>query len=172
MSLSCPQDDLSKGLSIVGYVVGTGSTLPILSNVLLAADQERLKVWATDLEVGLTYRIGAKAEAEGMTISRGLLGLCRLPPRLVEGCSSASRSIRQSQLVEKPRRHCQVLDCSPHNVRDPVLFSCELRLPQIEFWIVRPQLFHPYDGHIQSRDRLADQMIPIRVLIVFARLRP
>ncbi len=67
MKLSCLQENLSKGLSIVGHAVATRSTLPILSNVLLAADQGRLKLSATNLEVGLTCWIGAKVEEDGST---------------------------------------------------------------------------------------------------------
>ena len=67
MKASCLQENLSKGLSLVGHAVATRSTLPILSNVLLAADQGRLKLSATNLEVGLTCWIGAKVEEEGAT---------------------------------------------------------------------------------------------------------
>jgi DNA polymerase-3 subunit beta len=67
MKASCLQENLSKGLTIVGHAVATRSTLPILSNVLLAADQGRLKPSATNLEVGLTCWIGAKVEEDGST---------------------------------------------------------------------------------------------------------
>jgi len=62
MKLSCLQENLAKGLSIVGHAVATRSALPILSNVLLTADQGRLKLSATNLEVGLTCWIGAKID--------------------------------------------------------------------------------------------------------------
>ncbi len=67
MKASCLQENLSKSLTIVGHAVATRSTLPILTNVLLAADQGRLKLSATNLEVGLTCWIGAKVEEEGST---------------------------------------------------------------------------------------------------------
>lgn len=67
MKVSCLQENLAKSLSIVGHAVATRSTLPILSNVLLAADQGRLKLSATNLEVGLTCWIGAKVEEDGST---------------------------------------------------------------------------------------------------------
>jgi DNA polymerase-3 subunit beta len=68
MKLSCLQESLAKGLSIVGHAVATRSTLPILSNILLATDGGRLRLSATDLEVGLACWIGAKVEEDGATV--------------------------------------------------------------------------------------------------------
>ncbi len=67
MKLSCLQENLSKSLDIVGHAVATRSTLPVLSNILLATDSGRLKLSATDLEVGVSCWIGAKVEEEGAT---------------------------------------------------------------------------------------------------------
>jgi DNA polymerase-3 subunit beta len=69
MRVSCLQENLAKGLSIVGRAVATRSTLPVLSNILLATDQGRLKLSATNLEIGITCWIGAKVEEDGaMTV--------------------------------------------------------------------------------------------------------
>jgi len=65
MRVSCLQENLAKGLSIVGRAVAARSTLPVLGNVLLATDQGRLKLAATNLEIGITCWIGAKVEEEG-----------------------------------------------------------------------------------------------------------
>ncbi|MFW6115559.1 MAG: DNA polymerase III subunit beta, partial [Chloroflexota bacterium] len=54
-------------LGIVGRAVSPRSTLPVLGNVLVATDGGRLKLSATDLEVGITCWIGAKVEEEGAT---------------------------------------------------------------------------------------------------------
>jgi DNA polymerase-3 subunit beta len=67
MKVSCLQENLAKGLSIVGRAVATRSTLPVLSNILLATDQGRLKLSATNLEIGITCWIGAKVEEDGAT---------------------------------------------------------------------------------------------------------
>ncbi len=67
MKLSCLQENLSKGLAIVGRAVATRSTLPVLSNILLATDEGRLKLSATNLEVGINCWIGAKVEEDGAT---------------------------------------------------------------------------------------------------------
>ena len=74
MRLSCLQENLSKGLSVVGRAVATRSTLPITNNVLLATDQSRLKLAATNLEIAVTCWIGAKVEEEGaITVPARLL---------------------------------------------------------------------------------------------------
>jgi len=65
MRVSCLQENLAKGLSIVGRAVAARSTLPVLGNVLLATDNGRLKLAATNLETGITCWIGAKVEEEG-----------------------------------------------------------------------------------------------------------
>jgi DNA polymerase III subunit beta len=65
MKLSCLQENLKRGLAIVGHAVAGKSTLPVLSHILLATDDGRLKLAATNLEVGITCWIGAKIEEEG-----------------------------------------------------------------------------------------------------------
>lgn len=65
MKLSCLQENLSKGLSIVGRAVATTTTLPITKNILIATDQSRLKLVATNLEIAVTCWVGAKIEKEG-----------------------------------------------------------------------------------------------------------
>ena len=65
MKLSCLQENLNKGLGIVGRAVATRTTLPITQNILLATDDSRLKLAATNLEMAITCWIGAKVEDEG-----------------------------------------------------------------------------------------------------------
>lgn len=66
MKVSCLQENLARALSIVGRAVASrATTLPILTHVLLATDNGRLKVSATNLETGITCWIGAKVESEG-----------------------------------------------------------------------------------------------------------
>ncbi len=74
MKLSCLQENLNRGLAIVGRAVATRTTLPITNNVLLTTDQSRLKLVATNLEMAISYWIGAKVEEEGaITVPARLL---------------------------------------------------------------------------------------------------
>jgi DNA polymerase-3 subunit beta len=67
MKVSVLQENLAHGLSIVGRAVSPRSTLPVLGNILLATDEGRLRLSATNLELGITCWIGAKIEEEGST---------------------------------------------------------------------------------------------------------
>jgi DNA polymerase-3 subunit beta len=87
MKVSCLQENLAKGLSVVGRAVSPRSTLPVLGNVLLATDAGRLKLSATNLEVGVNCWIGAKVEEEGaITVpARTFIDLVSaLPPERVD----------------------------------------------------------------------------------------
>ncbi|MEE8419372.1 MAG: DNA polymerase III subunit beta [Dehalococcoidales bacterium] len=74
MKVSCLQENLSRGLAIVGRAVAARTTLPITNNVLLVTDQSRLKLVATNLEMAISYWVGAKVEEEGaITVPARLL---------------------------------------------------------------------------------------------------
>jgi len=65
MKLSLLQQNLHQALTHVSRFVSLKNQLPILNNVLMATDNGRLKLSATNLEIGINYWIGAKIEKEG-----------------------------------------------------------------------------------------------------------
>jgi DNA polymerase-3 subunit beta len=65
MKLSCTQENLTKALGIVVRSVSPRTTLPVLNNILLKTEKGRLKISATDLEIGIHTWIGAKIDQEG-----------------------------------------------------------------------------------------------------------
>jgi len=67
VKITCKQQDLSRGLSVVSHAVSSRSTLPILANILLATDHGRLKLSATNLEIGINCWIDAEIHEEGTT---------------------------------------------------------------------------------------------------------
>lgn len=67
MKVSVPQENLAQGLNIVSRAVSSRSTYPILANVLISAEDGRLKLSATDREMGITCWINAKISDEGAT---------------------------------------------------------------------------------------------------------
>ncbi len=74
MRVVCLQENLSKALNVVGRAVATRTTLPVTQNILLATDQGRLKLTATNLEIAITTWVGGKVEAEGaLTIPARIL---------------------------------------------------------------------------------------------------
>jgi DNA polymerase III subunit beta len=87
MKLCCKQQDLNRGLSIVGHAISSRSTLPILANILLATENGRLKLAATNLELGISCRVDAEIQKDGSTtIPAKLLTdlVTSLPPASVE----------------------------------------------------------------------------------------
>jgi DNA polymerase-3 subunit beta len=65
MKLNVTQENLAKAVGTVGRVVSSRSSLPVLSNILLSTDTNRLRLAATNLEIGVTYWIGCKVDQEG-----------------------------------------------------------------------------------------------------------
>ena len=87
MRVSCLQENLAKGLSIVGRAVSSRSTLPVLANILLEAKDNQLRLAATNLDIGVTCWIGAKVEDEGaITVPARLLTefVNSLPPERID----------------------------------------------------------------------------------------
>ena len=65
MKLTIAKEQLLMGLQAVQNVVGSRSTLPILSNVLLKADAGLLNFTATDLDVTISCAVPANVEVSG-----------------------------------------------------------------------------------------------------------
>ena len=65
MRITVNQKNLKKAFTLVEKVVSKNTSLPILNNILLKTENGRLKVSATNLEIGINYIIGAKIEEVG-----------------------------------------------------------------------------------------------------------
>ncbi len=79
MKLSIAKEQILHGLQAVQNVVGTRSTLPILSNVLLSASGNTLELTASDLDVTISCSVEARVEIPGTTTIpvKKLFGICR-----------------------------------------------------------------------------------------------
>jgi DNA polymerase III subunit beta len=79
MKLSIGKDQLLSGLQAVQNVVSTRTTLPILSNVLLRAEGEKLELTATDLDVTVCCSVEAKVKKGGASTVpvKKLFGIAR-----------------------------------------------------------------------------------------------
>ena len=98
MRLSCLQENLTKGLAVVGRAVPTRTTLPITQNVLLATDRSMLKLSATNLELAITTWVGAMVEEEGsVTVPARLLTefVGSLPPERIDVSTEPGRAALQ-----------------------------------------------------------------------------
>ena len=65
MNLSISKEQIINGLQSVQNVVSTRTTLPILSNVLLRAEGDRLEFTATDLDVTVSCAVQATVKRAG-----------------------------------------------------------------------------------------------------------
>ncbi len=87
MRVSCLQENLTKGLAIVGRAVSARNTLPILGNILLEAKHHQLRLVATNRQISVSCWIGARVEDEGeITVPARLISdfVSNLPPERVD----------------------------------------------------------------------------------------
>src|SRR5580765_9091579 len=82
MNLTISKEQIINGLQAVQNVVSTRTTLPILSNVLMRAEGERLEFTATDLDVTITCSVEAKVKKGGASTVpvKRLFGIVRELP--------------------------------------------------------------------------------------------
>ena len=82
MEFTVSRADLVRELNLSQGVDEKKTTIPILSNILLEADGDRLLLTATDLELGVRSSCAAKVKKKGVgTIpARRLLDYVRLLP--------------------------------------------------------------------------------------------
>ena len=67
MKLQCTQENLNKALSNISRAVASRTTLPITQNVLLKANNGKLQLSATNLEMAINTWIGCEISEEGET---------------------------------------------------------------------------------------------------------
>ncbi|MGV2437330.1 MAG UNVERIFIED_CONTAM: hypothetical protein LVT10_22540 [Anaerolineae bacterium] len=65
MKVSVLQENLQKALAAATRAVDSRPTLPVLANVLIATEDSRLRISATNLEMSITTWIGAKINEPG-----------------------------------------------------------------------------------------------------------
>jgi len=59
------QENLKRGLNIVGHVTSKNINLPILNNILIRAEGGNIELVSTNLEIGITHQIRGKIEKDG-----------------------------------------------------------------------------------------------------------
>jgi DNA polymerase III subunit beta len=82
VKVTCPKDELTRALSIVGRAVSTRATVQVLGGVLLRAGDGHLELAATDMELSLRLSAECQVEGEGAVVAPGrlLVDLARLLP--------------------------------------------------------------------------------------------
>ncbi|MFA7088022.1 MAG: DNA polymerase III subunit beta [Patescibacteria group bacterium] len=59
------QENLKKGLNIIGHITTKNVNLPILNNILIRAENGNIEFVSTNLEIGITYKLRGKIDKEG-----------------------------------------------------------------------------------------------------------
>lgn len=77
MKIFSLQENLKQGLALVGHVAGKNINLPILNNVLIKAEAGKIRLVATNLEIGIISTIRGKIETEGsFTVNAKIMSDC------------------------------------------------------------------------------------------------
>jgi len=87
MKLQVTQENLNRALASVARVANSRGTLPILANILLKTSNNRLSLAATNLDIAITYFLGAKVKEEGsITVPARLMQdfISSLPDGVIE----------------------------------------------------------------------------------------
>lgn len=87
MKLTVTQENLHKALNIVSRIAGSKTPLPILNNILIKTENNRLLLAATNLEIAITVFIGTKIDSKGsLTIPARLISefVSNLPKNNIE----------------------------------------------------------------------------------------
>lgn len=61
----CPRKDLYEAVQTVGHAVSGRNALPILSHIMVQAEENFLRLIATDLELGISCRVAAQIQEGG-----------------------------------------------------------------------------------------------------------
>jgi len=143
MKITCVQENLNKALMGSSRIISLKSSLPILDNVLLSTDQGRLKISATDLELGINYWIGAKIEEEGaVAVPSRLITdfISNIQEEKISIISSNNTDISIEGKKYKAKIKGVAVDDFPNipNIKDECIFSISSKLlasaiPQVVF---------------------------------------
>lgn len=68
MEFICSKSDLAEAINIVHRAVSSRTTLPILEGIYFEASDNKLKLFATDLEIGIENYISASVVKEGNVV--------------------------------------------------------------------------------------------------------
>ncbi len=65
MKFTCTKDNILPALSLATMVASKNVTLPILNNVLITADSQKVEIASTNLDIAITSVVRGKVEAPG-----------------------------------------------------------------------------------------------------------
>lgn len=87
MRVICLQEKLKQSLNTTERIIGRNLTLPILNNVLISAENNKLRISSTNLEIGINYWLTGKVIQNGsITVPARLISdlISNLPNKKIE----------------------------------------------------------------------------------------
>lgn len=108
MQFSCLQDNISKGLANVSRAVAQRAPLPITQNVLIEAEDSKLKITATNLEIAISTWVSAE-------VSEG--GSLTLPARMLTDFINSLPSGEKVEVKKSKDRAAVEIVCNTFNGR-------------------------------------------------------
>lgn len=117
MNIKINRDTLLKPLSSVSSIVERRHTLPILSNLLLEAKQDKIVLTATDLEmqISLSVQTAVGGELSTTVSAKKLLDICRSLPENAD-ITMATQENRIQVKTGKSRFNLQTLPANDYPV--------------------------------------------------------
>ncbi|MFH1671661.1 MAG: DNA polymerase III subunit beta [Candidatus Portnoybacteria bacterium] len=100
MDIICLQENLKQALNITERIIGRNLTLPILNNILLGVENNKLKISSTNLEIGVSAWVSGKIQKKGaITIPARLITdfVNNLPNKKIELKSNNNQLILKSE---------------------------------------------------------------------------
>ena len=104
MKVNVKKDVLLKALQKVSNIIGSRTTLPVLANVLLEAENGKLTLTTTDLELRIVTSVEAEVEVPGVTT---------LPAKRLLGLVSKFKG--ENMLMESNDKHHTQITCGTAN---------------------------------------------------------
>jgi DNA polymerase-3 subunit beta len=134
MKISITKEQLSLGLQAVQNVVATRTTLPVLSNVLLRAQDDRLELTATDLDITITTSVPAVVKRPGATTlpAKKFFGIIReLGPQDIE----LDTDDKNHTTIQSGSSYYKIhgLGADEYPAEQPIAETRKINLPQEKF---------------------------------------
>lgn len=167
MDISVLQENLAKGVSIVSKAVDSRPNLRVLENILLETEDTSVSLSATNLELSITCRIGAKINTPGaITLPARTFGelVSNLSPERVDlrldttthtvhvKCGATNSNIRGIDADEfPPVRHGEAPDLTiPGKVLREMILQTAFAAAKEDNRPILTGVYTEFDGHIVS----------------------
>lgn len=112
MKLTCTQDNFKRAILSSERMVSKQTTLPILNTILFEAEKGILKLSATNLEMGIQIKIGAKVDQEGKVAVPAKL-ISSFSSNLPEGESVSLEVVGENLKIKSGRTKASIKTMSP-----------------------------------------------------------